>query len=51
MIRVLVHGSGGKMGGHVMAEIAKSDDMELFCGVDPKSQGQKVINTMTALIR
>ena len=39
MIRVLVHGSGGKMGGHVMAEIAKSDDMELFCGVDPKSQG------------
>ena len=39
MIKVLVHGSGGKMGGHVMAEIAKSDDMELFCGVDPKSQG------------
>jgi hypothetical protein len=39
MIKVLVHGSGGKMGDHVMAEIAKSDDMELFCGVDPKSQG------------
>ena len=39
MIKVLVHGSGGKMGGHVMDEIRKSDDMELFCGVDPKSQG------------
>ena len=31
MIKVLVHGSNGKMGGHVMAEIAKSDDLELFC--------------------
>lgn len=39
MIKVLVHGSNGKMGGHVMAEIAKSEDMELFCGVDPKSTG------------
>ncbi len=39
MIKVLVHGSNGKMGGHVMAEVAKSDDMELFCGVDPKSTG------------
>ena len=39
MIKVLVHGSNGKMGGHVISEIAKSDDMELFCGVDPKSTG------------
>lgn len=41
MIRVLVHGSNGKMGSHVMAEISKSDDMELFCGVDPKTTGEE----------
>ena len=41
MIKVLVHGSNGKMGGHVMAEIAKSDDLEFFCGVDPKSTGNE----------
>lgn len=41
MIKVLVHGSNGKMGGHVMAEIAKSEDLELFCGVDPKSTGEE----------
>lgn len=39
MIKVLVHGSNGKMGGHVLSEIEKSDDLELFCGVDPKSTG------------
>ncbi len=41
MIKVLVHGSNGKMGGHVMAEISKSDDLELFCGVDPKATGEE----------
>ena len=41
MIKVLVHGSNGKMGGHVMAEIAKNEDLELFCGVDPKSTGEE----------
>ncbi len=39
MISVLVHGSNGKMGTHVMECISKSDDMTLFCGVDPKSTG------------
>ena len=41
MIKVLVHGSNGKMGGHVLSEIAKSDDLELFCGVDLKSTGNE----------
>ena len=41
MIKVLVHGSNGKMGGHVLAEIAKSEDLELFCGVDPKTTGEE----------
>ena len=39
MIKVLVHGSNGKMGTHVLNEISKSSDMELFCGVDIKSTG------------
>ena len=39
MIKVLVHGSNGKMGTHVLECIAKNSDLELFCGVDPKTTG------------
>ena len=41
MIKVLVHGSNGKMGGHVMEAIAKRSDMELFCGVDHVTRGNE----------
>lgn len=41
MINVLVHGSNGKMGTHVMECIEKNDDLALFCGVDPKSTGNE----------
>ena len=39
MIKVLVHGSNGKMGTHVLECIAKNSELELFCGVDPKTTG------------
>lgn len=39
MIKVLVHGSNGKMGGHVREQLKKSEDMELICGVDHVSTG------------
>lgn len=41
MIKVLVHGSNGKMGGHVLEAIYKSDTCELFCGVDKMSNGNE----------
>lgn len=41
MIKVLVHGSNGKMGGHVIEAIKKSDDMELLCGVDHVKTGKE----------
>ena len=39
MIKVLVHGACGKMGGHVREALEKCDDMELFCGVDVMAKG------------
>ena len=39
MIKVLVHGACGKMGGHVIEALKKSEDMELFCGVDHMAKG------------
>lgn len=41
MISILVHGSNGKMGGHVLEAIAKSEDASLFCGVDKMSNGNE----------
>ena len=41
MIRVLVHGSNGKMGTHVREAIKRTADMELFCGVDHVSTGNE----------
>ena len=41
MIKVLVHGSNGKMGTHVREAVAKNSDMELFCGVDHVSTGKE----------
>ena len=41
MIKVIVHGSNGKMGGHVIEALKKSDTMELFCGVDAMSNGNE----------
>ncbi|MBQ7906356.1 MAG: 4-hydroxy-tetrahydrodipicolinate reductase [Clostridia bacterium] len=41
MIRVLVHGSNGKMGGHVINQLSKREDMELFCGVDHVTTGNE----------
>lgn len=41
MIKVLVHGACGKMGGHVIEAIKKSEDMELFCGVDHMAKGDE----------
>ena len=41
MIKVLVHGACGKMGGHVIEALKKSDDMELFCGVDHMAKGDE----------
>lgn len=41
MIKVLVHGACGKMGGHVMDALKKSDEMELFCGVDHMAKGDE----------
>ena len=41
MIKVLVHGSNGKMGTHVLECIAKNSELELFCGVDPKTTGEE----------
>ena len=39
MIKVLVHGACGKMGGHVIEALKRCDDMELFCGVDIMAKG------------
>ncbi len=39
MIKVLVFGSNGKMGGHVRNALKKSDVAELFCGVDAVTTG------------
>lgn len=41
MIKVLVHGACGKMGGHVIEALAKCEDMELFCGVDHMAKGDE----------
>lgn len=41
MIKVLVHGSNGKMGGHVREQLKKCEDMELACGVDHVSTGNE----------
>lgn len=41
MIKVLVHGASGKMGGHVIEALKKCDDMELFCGVDVMAKGDE----------
>lgn len=41
MIKVLVHGSNGKMGSHVIEALSKSSTMELFCGVDKVSTGNE----------
>ena len=41
MIKVLVHGACGKMGGHVIEALKKSSDMELFCGVDHMATGNE----------
>ncbi len=41
MVKILVHGSNGKMGGHVLEAISKSDSCELFCGVDKMSNGNE----------
>ena len=41
MIKVLVHGSNGKMGGHVIDAVNASSEMELFCGVDKVSRGDE----------
>ena len=41
MIKVLVHGSNGKMGGHVLEAISKNESCELFCGVDKMSSGNE----------
>jgi 4-hydroxy-tetrahydrodipicolinate reductase len=41
MIKVLVHGASGKMGGHVIEALKKCDDMELFCGVDHMAKGSE----------
>ena len=41
MIKVLVHGSNGKMGGHVIEQLKKCEDMELICGVDHVSTGKE----------
>lgn len=41
MIKVLVHGSNGKMGGHVIEQLKKCNDMELLCGVDHVTTGNE----------
>ena len=41
MIKVLVHGACGKMGGHVIEALSKCEDMELFCGVDHMAKGNE----------
>ncbi len=41
MIKVLVHGACGKMGGHVIEALKRSEDMELFCGVDHMAKGDE----------
>lgn len=41
MIKVLVHGSNGKMGSHVIEALKNSEDMELFCGVDKVTTGKE----------
>lgn len=41
MIKVLVHGACGKMGGHVMEALKKCDGMEFFCGVDHMAKGDE----------
>ena len=41
MIKVLVHGASGKMGGHVVEALKKCEDMELFCGVDHMVKGSE----------
>lgn len=41
MIKVLVHGSNGKMGTHVREAVEKNPEMELFCGVDHVSTGSE----------
>ena len=51
MIKVLVHGACGKMGGHVIEAIKKSDDMELFCGVDHMATGNEPFTCYTSFDR
>lgn len=41
MISVLVHGSNGKMGGHVIEGLKKADGLELLCGVDHVTTGNE----------
>lgn len=41
MIKVLVHGSNGKMGAHVIEALSKADNMELLCGVDKVARGNE----------
>ena len=41
MIRVLVHGSNGKMGGHVINQLKKTEGMCLMCGVDHVTTGKE----------
>ncbi len=48
MIKILVHGSNGKMGGHVIDAIKKNDNMVLFCGVDKMSNGNESYPYYTA---
>lgn len=41
MIKVLVHGSNGKMGAHVREAVLKTEGLELLCGVDKMSKGNE----------
>lgn len=41
MIKVLVHGSNGKMGGHVIEGLERSGDCVLLCGVDHVKKGNE----------
>lgn len=41
MIKVLVHGSNGKMGGHVIEALSKSNEACLLCGVDHVKKGNE----------
>ncbi|MBO5287037.1 MAG: 4-hydroxy-tetrahydrodipicolinate reductase [Clostridia bacterium] len=41
MIKVLVHGSNGKMGAHVREGLANNSELCLLCGVDPCKTGKE----------